>query len=318
MGIFNNDLIIRLDSGMGDNLVVRSAHRDVKVDAYLMVPVNTEAVVVVNGTDMKIMQSGKHEIAKPKGEKKIDIDITFINNEVRLQSLWGTPSHIEFIDVDTKMPAYLGASGTVVFEINNTMKVYKRLLGTGKIADVKSLVSFLKSIISLNVKDIFARKLVDEGTSYFDLASDVKNLSEQLEVELTDSFDEYGVVLKAFTIDNIVFPEDIKATRIKLMEERYMLQQKDTSHAQLRKEELEIDKEERDSNERVVTKVAEATRPVAQSNTVFCGNCGISMPVGSKFCGNCGEAQGMSRVCSSCSTVVAPGSKFCQTCGKEI
>ncbi len=319
MGLFKKDLTIRLNGDMGENLIERVSHQAIKADTYVIVPVNTEAVLVVNGTDQRILQSGKHEIAKPKGEKKIDIDVTFINTEVRMQSMWGTPSRIEFIDGETEMPAYLGASGTVVFEINNTMKVYKRLLGTGGIADVKALIAYLKSTISVNVKDIFARKLIAEKVNYFDLADNVKELAIEIKAELMTSFEEYGVAIIEFTVDNLVFPDEIKQIRSKLMAEKYVLKQKGTSHEELRAQEIEKETQERESNERITISVAESARPIVMgAGGSFCADCGVSMPIGSKFCSSCGSTQGSSRICKKCNTVVIAGSNFCQKCGEQV
>ena len=290
MSLFHREKVIMLERSMGDDLILRRKLRDTKDNIVLIVAANTEAIVTIDGGDMKIMRSGRHSIIRPKGTKIIkDLDVAFVNNEVRMQSLWGTPSHIEFIDIDTDMPAHLGASGSVVFEINNTMKIYKRLLGTGKYADVQSVISFLKNTISMNVKDIFARKLITEKISYFDIATDVKKLSADIADEIRASFDEYGVSITNFTVDNLVFPQDIIDLRKKIMAERYILKQSETSHSKLRDEAKDDAREERASAERIISSAAQVPSKQVPSKQVFCKECGVSLPVGSKFCSSCGE-----------------------------
>lgn len=283
MSLFNKEKVIMIERSMGDDLILRRKLRNSKDNIVLIVAANTEAVVTIDGGDMKIMRSGRHDIVRSKGSKVIiDLDVAFVNSEARMQSVWGTPSYIEFIDIETGMPAHLGASGSVVFEINNTMKIYKRLLGTGKYADVKSIISFLKNTISMNVKDIFARKLITEQMSYFDIAADVKKLSADIREELKSNFDEYGLSITSFTVDNLVFPQDIIEIRKKLMAERYMHKQKEANHSRLRDDSKNDARKEHESIERSISADASITH-------VICKDCGVPLPIGSKFCPNCGE-----------------------------
>ncbi len=53
------------------------------------------------------------------------------------------------------------------------------------------------------------------------------------------------------------------------------------------------------------------------SSSMDCGECGASVPSGSKFCTECGSEVGAS-FCRSCGESATPGDAFCSNCGEVL
>ena len=75
-------------------------------------------------------------------------------------------------------------------------------------------------------------------------------------------------------------------------------------------------------NNEEVRSVAENPQDVdvhvrAQTEKVFCKNCGEELEPGSCFCGNCGARNAL-EFCSVCGAQLQADSKFCANCGTKI
>ena len=101
------------------------------------------------------------------------------------------------------------------------------------------------------------------------------------------------------------------------LKEALVKQERDAFYRSQDRLDVEFDSK---SKERVV--LAENRHKIGNSNEsnefIFCGECGVKNPRGSKFCNNCGKSVVVTtNICSICKTEVDPGSKFCNNCGNK-
>ncbi len=324
MGLFNNknkqqnkaiaNSLSADNSNMGNVLIQRAQLTDVTGTFDVTVKANTEAVVLMDGAVYGVLTAGKHTVQQ---NRKItaNVDVCFVNKTVRMSAYWGTPSKIEFKDSETNIPVSLGASGSVAFEIVNVLKLFERALGTEVNVDVAWLTDHLASTIAMEVKDILARKLVTERLSFFDLSTHIKQASKDIKGELADVFNQFGVVVTIFTIDNLAYPDHVKQLLEKMATDRYILAQKDTSHAQLHEEAREDKDKQLALQHRVVDAVAKSISNDTTPPVHYCSSCGKEIPANSPFCPLCGTKQVHNVACSFCNATLNDEVIFCPKCG---
>lgn len=328
MGLFDKfgkktEMVIE-NFDMRDNLVLRKCLDDVSADVVVQVMANTEAIALVNGAKYSVFKEGRHviELTKgAKGAKKMSVDVCYVNKTVRLPAFWGTPSKIDFIDADTSIPVSLGVSGQVIFEISNSVKIFERAMGTAGALDVGKMTDFLKTTISTEVKDILARKLTIEQLGFYSLSTEIKAVSKSVMDELKPKFDDYGTAIVEFTIDNLVYPQDIKDLMQQLAKDRYIMKQKDTSFSEARKERKEDKQKVYDLVKTAIEKSSDnddKDKKQDKDEKTFCSGCGKELDADSQFCPKCGKAQATYKTCPKCDKKLPLDAMFCSGCGESI
>lgn len=61
-----------------------------------------------------------------------DCDIYYINRVAQLENVWGTPNRIDLFDKDYDLHTSVGANGTYKFSINNSLKLFSKVMGANE------------------------------------------------------------------------------------------------------------------------------------------------------------------------------------------
>lgn len=208
----------------GDNNTVVYKHEveDFNSKTQVIVHDSQEAVFFHNGQALDSLRGGKHTLETENvpllrkvfnmitgGVKPFHAEIYFVNLVDKMEIRWGTNEHFTYIDpVNNNTPFSLGAKGSFTFRVDNARKLLIKLVGTESYLSNEVLASYFKSRMMTKIKSYLPQVLKEKGVSVFELDEHLAEFSEKLHAILNGDFEEYGIKLVSFWIDDFVKPEN--------------------------------------------------------------------------------------------------------------
>jgi len=214
----------------GDNNTFIWKHpiEDFNYGSQLIVHESQEAVFFKDGQALDLFGPGRYTLETqqlPLLEKvyKLPTDtegtfhseVYFINKTVQMAIKWGTPEKVRFIDPLTGTPLQLGASGEMNVQVSNARKLLVKLVGTtnGISWDegtglTKSLQASFRPLITNAVKVNLASVIRDEAIDLLEIDQKLDLISATLRKAILPGFEEYGLTIPQFYVNNVVLPED--------------------------------------------------------------------------------------------------------------
>lgn len=132
-------------------------------------------------------------------------DVYFFSLRDQVDRKWGTATPITIRDQDYGH-IRLRAHGTYSYAIKDPEVFYKRVLGTRETYHSEELEGQLRSMILTSMSSYFGQS----GISFLDMAANQENFSLKLKEELLDDFEQYGLELKTFHVQNLSLPEELQ------------------------------------------------------------------------------------------------------------
>jgi len=348
MGFFDkikNELIDIIEwlNEPGDVLVHRfERHQnEIKMGAKLIVRPGQKAVFVNEGEIADVFEPGTHELETQnlpvlstlKGwmhgfNSPFKAEVYFIDTTEQLDRKWGTQNPIMMRDADFGV-VRLRCRGNYSYKINDSAGMISRF--TGAASEFKC--SQLEGQIRAKVVSSFSDCVGELKIPALDLAAQYDEIGDAMKEKLTDTFDKLGLVIIAFTLENITLPEEVQ----KAMDERASMgalgDLNKYSQFQSAKALREAAKNEGMAGQMMgmmvggqlagsmggVLKQDQSSSQGNQANvnTTPCAKCNSQNPVNSKFCGSCGEKLGVAgkKPCIKCKKDMDIDAKFCGECG---
>ena len=214
----------------GDNstFVWKYPGEDFNCMTELVVNESQEAVFFANGQAADTFGPGRYKLdAKniPILTKLVDTvtgvavfhcQVYFINKTVQMALKWGTDSRVRFIEPTLGVPVELGASGEMNLAVSDGRRLLIRLVGTlSGIAWnaegaglTKSLQSSFRPLISTAVKSHLSGAITAGGIDILEIDTHLAELSASLRDIIAPDFEEYGLTIPQFYVNNIVLPEE--------------------------------------------------------------------------------------------------------------
>jgi membrane protease subunit (stomatin/prohibitin family) len=226
MGIFDKlkaefiDIIEYLEDS-SNTLVYKFDRKDneIKNGAQLTVRESQVAVLINEGKLADIFSPGRYELTTNnlpilttlKGWKygfssPFKVDVYFVSTKTFTGQKWGTKNPIPLRDPEFGV-VRLRSFGTYSFKVGNVETLLKQFAGTTAEFEIESLEDQLKS----QVLSEFTDALGELKIPALDLASNYKELSSKIEALLGESFQEMGLEIKKFLIENISMPPEVEA-----------------------------------------------------------------------------------------------------------
>jgi membrane protease subunit (stomatin/prohibitin family) len=103
-------------------------------------------------------------------------------------------------------PVRLRAFGSYCARISDPGQFIRQIAGTTSVFETEGIVDQFRNILASR----FADALGEAGIPILDLAANYNEIGEQLRANLQSEFDEYGVTLTKFLIENISLPEEVE------------------------------------------------------------------------------------------------------------
>lgn len=214
----------------GDNntLIWKHPIEDFNYGSQLIVHESQEAIFFRDGQALDLFGPGRYTLETQQlpllekiyqlptdSEKTFHSEVYFINKTVQMAIKWGTPEKVRFIDPLTGTPLELGASGEMNIQVSNSRKLLIKLVGTMKGISwedgpefTKSLQSSFRPLIANTVKTNLSSVIKSEAIDILEIDEKLGLISDVLREKIIPGFEEYGLTIPQFYVNNVVLPED--------------------------------------------------------------------------------------------------------------
>lgn len=215
------DIIEWLDDS-GDTVIWRFPRyqNEIKNGAQLTVRESQVAVLVNEGQFADIYQPGRYALTTAnmpilstlKGWKygfnsPFKVEVYFVNTKQFLNLKWGTANPIMMRDPEFG-PIRMRAFGSYCFRVNaaDPTKFIKNVAGTDGHFTTDEINEQLRNFVITKFTDYLAESKI----AALDLASNLNEFSTALTQGLQPDFNDYGIELTKFLIENISLPEAVE------------------------------------------------------------------------------------------------------------
>lgn len=205
-----------------EELVYKFPFNNVSLGSVLTVNESQEAFFYKSGTLYDSFTAGRHVLSSanlPLLEKLINLpsggdttftaEVWFISKLEKRNMLWGVGG-LRVVDPYFQIPIKLSARGQYGIRISDGALFLKKLIGTIGFADTDLIEEQFTSDVIEAVKVTIAKFMKDNNVNINELGSEYKALAKAVSKELQSTFDEYGVQLLNFNVEDINFDETDK------------------------------------------------------------------------------------------------------------
>lgn len=270
----------------------------------------------------------------------------FINKTEQMAIRWGTDSKVQYVEPTYGFPLSIGASGEMSLRVLDSIKLLTKLVGTERILNRDTLVSYFRAFLLTKIKTYVAQTLKEKKINVFEIDEQLLNFSATLKEKLAPDFADYGVALERFFVSTIVKPDG--EPQYEQFKELHFRQYSDIVEAKLRQQ-VEVIDQETEKQKTVIEAeglaqkrsiegytyqqersfdVAERVAQNEGSGNFSSAGIGLGMmagvggAVGGVVGGAVNDALGgiASPIlfCENCGTQLTPGAAFCDNCGTSV
>lgn len=325
----------------------------------LIVNESQEALLFKGGKALDLFASGRHTLDTYNipilnkiinlpfgGRSPFAAEVWYINKAYSLDIKWGTPTPIQLQDPRYKVFVPVRSHGQFGIQIIDSRKFLVKLVGTLSIFDKDTLTNYFKGLYLTKVKDSISSYLVKKQISVLEINAYLDEISEFLKERMSTTFEEYGIKLANFYINDINVPEDDTAVK-KLKDALAKRAEMDIvgySYVQERSfDTLEGAATNPNSGQSGLMgagiglgmgvgiggafgqQMGGVTQNINTKETRKCPKCNSDTDKDKRFCATCGfdfdslndsKKTNKAIVCSQCGNELTKGAKFCPECGK--
>ena len=203
-------------------LVYLFPFQDVTLGSVLTVNDSQEAYFYKNGSLCDKFGPGRHVLSSSNipilnriinipsgGESTFKASVWFVSKLEKRNMLWGTGG-LRVIDPYFQVPIKLSSRGHYGVRIKDGGLFLLKFVGTQTFLTMDFIYEQFRVDVVEAVKVALARYMKENDININELGSEYRNLSKAIATTLQDSFDEYGVELLNFNIEDISFDENDK------------------------------------------------------------------------------------------------------------
>jgi len=262
--------IIKDDENTNKSLIWKYPVEDFSTGSQLIVHEAQEAIFFMNGQALDLFGPGRYTLETQNipllsrffnkgtdGKIPYHCEIYFIDKTEQMAMKWGTDSQVQYMEPKYKFPLQIGASGELVFKVENSRKLLEKVVGIEKNFTDNDLLIKLRAFLMGRIKPYIAKTMQNATFSIFEVDSHMEELSNQLQEILVGDFEEYGLDLKHFFVTTIAKPEEEEA--YKRFKDLHIRQYMDVTEANLRQQ-VEIIKQETEAKRKVIEAEAMAKK----------------------------------------------------------
>lgn len=323
----------------------------------LIVNESQEAILLKGGKICDVFRAGRHTLSTDNlpilskvvnlpfgGRSPFTAEVWFINRAFTLDVKWGTATPIQLQDPKYKVFVPVRAFGQFGIQIEDAQKFLVKMVGTLPQFDKSTLLKFFRGVYLTKSKDAIASYLVHKCISVLEINAYLDEISSFLKERMAPLFDEYGIRLTSFYVNDINIPEEDNAVQ-------------QLKKALAKRAEMDIVGYSYQQERSFDTLEGAAMNPGSMQSGFIGAGIGLGMGVGvggamgqqfgnlahnintvetkncpkcnaaiektARFCNRCGHdteavPQKTNAIkCSSCGASLTAESKFCMECGKR-
>lgn len=192
----------------------------------LIVNESQEALLYKGGQALDLFAAGRHTLETANipflnkivnlpfgGRSPFKAEVWYINKVYSLDIKWGTPTPIQLQDPKYKVFVPVRSFGQFGIQIEDSRKFLIKLVGTLPVFDKDNLLRYFRGLYLTKVKDSISSYLIKKQISVFEINAYLDELSEHLKDRIMPTFEEFGIKLVNFYINDINVPEDDTAVK---------------------------------------------------------------------------------------------------------
>jgi len=260
-------------------------------------------------------------------------DVYFVETTQFSGQKWGTTNPFTMRDRDFGVIRVRGY-GKFSYRVTDAKLFMQTMSGSKREFTTNSINEHLRGLIISKISDAIA----DSKYSAIDLSSKLTQFNEIARVSLNKDFEDIGMTLSTFVIENISFPEEVEKAIDKSSSLGILGGQMHNYTAMAQADAM------RDAAKNpgmagtmfgmgvmggigqnmmagVSAQTAQAQSGAGVTPAVkrYCPHCGGAiLKDNAKFCGECGKTLPETASCPKCKTPVKPDTKFCGNCGTKL
>ncbi len=329
-------------------LPLKKGGREINHKSKLIVRESQQAIFVHKGQICDVFTPGTYDLntdifpilSKLAGWKygfqtPISVDVYFVNTKQFTDNKWGTANPILLRDPEFGM-IRVRSYGSYAFSVSDAGLFLQQLFGTRSSFETKDITAYLKTLVISTLTDAVGESRI----SALDFAGNTLEFNQIVNSKVQDKFNELGLCLKNFVIENTSVPEEVE----KAIDERSRLGiLGDKTDVMMKVAAAEAMKDAAKNEGMGGTFMgagvgigagagigsifAEAFKPSNQptpqptqqpTSSKTCPDCGASVSANAKFCPECGKQLPTQKFCSNCGAKLSGNAKFCSECGNKL
>lgn len=142
------------------------------------------------------------------GVSTFSCQVYFVNMVEAMNIKWGLSSRVTYMEPTYGIPVELGARGAMSIAAADPRDLVVRLVGSEATLTVEGLVNYFRSLIVMKVKSHLSRTIKEQELNIFELDGQLDVLAEELKERIAPDLKSYGFLLKMFTVEEVLLPED--------------------------------------------------------------------------------------------------------------
>ncbi len=297
-----------------DTLVYRYPvyNRLIQMGSSLIVRESQLAVFVYKGKIADVYQPGSYQLTtenmpvmttlqywKTGFNSPFKSDVYFFNTRQFVDLKWGTPNIVNVRDPEFGALA-IRAFGLYAMRVKDPQKMMLQISGTADVFPVSRIEGQLRQLIITKFSDFFAEAKVP----FVDCAANLNEFSEKMKPLLDPEFQDLGLELSKFVIENVSVPPEVQSVIDKKAGMKFV---------------------GKDVDDYTKFQVGDSIKDAAQNTGGAAGagvGAGMGFAMGEKLMNNMkpkdGNSQKIMVRCPSCDRLNEEGAKFCSECGAAL
>lgn len=290
----------------------------------LIVNETQEAILFKGGIACDVFGAGRHTLETKNipilnklvnlpfgGKSPFSAEVWFVNKVFSLDIKWGTSSPIQLQDPKYKVFVPVRAFGQFGIQVEDSKKFILKLVGTLPVFDKMTILKYFRGVYLTKAKDAISSYLIHKGISILEINAYLDEISSFLQEKIAPYFEDFGIKLTSFFVNDINVPEDDKAV-IQLKK------------ALAKRAEMDIVGYSYQQERSFDTLEGAATNPGSAQSAIMGAGLGLGMGVGMgntmgmQFGGVAQNLNTSSQKCPKCNAMVDSNARFCPSCGYDM
>ena len=348
--------VVKYD-GSPDVFAWKHPNSELATWSQLIVNESQEAVLYKGGKICDVFHAGRYTLNTENipilnniinlpfgGRSPFSAEVWYINKVFSLDVKWGTSTPIQLQDPKYNIFVPVRAFGQFGVRIEDSHKFLVKLMGNLPQLDKSHLVKYFRGVYLTRAKDAISSYLIHENISVLEINAYLDEISAFLLERISPAFEEYGIRLVSFYVNDINVPDDDTAVQQlkRALSKRAEMNIVGYNYQQERSfDTLEGAAKNQGSMQgglmgagiglgvgagvgnMVGQQFGGLSNNINTSEKKQCPKCESSIEKDVRFCMYCGydtsiDEKKECEKCLSCGTRIKEGSKFCIECGAPV